>query len=87
MSSTAVKNCRSAAKAYEALAEAFQQVNNLPKLKAQVNAGSDLWAEVSLMFTKRLALDAQLRVSIRNMFCLFQRTALTQGVGRKHGTR
>lgn len=52
MSSTAVKQCRNAAKAYEALAEAFQQVNNLPKLKAQVNAGSDIWAEVSQIRAK-----------------------------------
>lgn len=47
MSGTAAKNCRNAAKAYEALADAYQQLNNLPKLKAQVNAGIDLWAEVS----------------------------------------
>ncbi|KAJ4346978.1 uncharacterized protein N0V89_010911 [Didymosphaeria variabile] len=45
MSSAAVKHCKNAAKAYEALAEAFQQLNNLPKLKAQVNAGSEIWAE------------------------------------------
>ncbi|KAF1979970.1 hypothetical protein BU23DRAFT_549136 [Bimuria novae-zelandiae CBS 107.79] len=45
MSSTAVKNCKNAAKAYEALADAFQQLNNLPKLKAQVNAGMEIWEE------------------------------------------
>ncbi|KAJ4303752.1 hypothetical protein N0V90_002653 [Kalmusia sp. IMI 367209] len=45
MSGGAVKNCKSTAKAYEALADAFQQLSNLPKLKAQVNAGKDIWAE------------------------------------------
>jgi hypothetical protein len=57
MSNGAIKHCKNAAKAYEALAEAFQQVNNLPKLKAQVNAGSDIWAEVSRIRVKHLMLD------------------------------
>lgn len=47
MSSSALKNCKAAASAYEALADAFQQLNNLPQLKAQVNAGRDIWGEVS----------------------------------------
>ncbi|KAF2477928.1 uncharacterized protein BDR25DRAFT_275470 [Lindgomyces ingoldianus] len=40
-----IKYIRAASKAYEALAEAFTQTNNLPKLKAQINAGKDTWAE------------------------------------------
>lgn len=47
MSGAALKTCKMGAKAYEALAEAFQHLNNLAKLKAQVNAGSSEWAEVS----------------------------------------
>jgi hypothetical protein len=43
----AVKQIRAAAKAYEALADAFSQLNNLPKLKAQVAAGTEIWTEVS----------------------------------------
>lgn len=42
-----MKQVRACAKAYEALAEAFSQLNNLPKLKAQINAGKDTWDEVS----------------------------------------
>lgn len=49
MNNTALKTCKSSAKAYEALADAFQQLNNLLKLKAQVNAGADIWAEVSVL--------------------------------------
>jgi COP9 signalosome complex subunit 3 len=44
---TAIKQVRSASKAYEALADAYTQLNNLPKLKAQINAGTQIWAEVS----------------------------------------
>jgi len=43
----AVKQIRAVAKAYEALADAFSQLNNLPKLKAQVAAGTEIWTEVS----------------------------------------
>jgi COP9 signalosome complex subunit 3 len=42
-----MKQVKSASKAYEALAEAYQQLGNLPKLKAQINAGTEIWAEVS----------------------------------------
>jgi COP9 signalosome complex subunit 3 len=44
----AIKQVKSASKAYEALAEAYTQLGNLPKLKAQIKAGTDTWAEVSL---------------------------------------
>jgi COP9 signalosome complex subunit 3 len=43
----AIKQIKSASKAYEALAEAYTQLGNLPKLKAQIKAGADTWAEVS----------------------------------------
>ncbi|KAF2711703.1 hypothetical protein K504DRAFT_475490 [Pleomassaria siparia CBS 279.74] len=41
----AIKQVRFASRAYEALATAFEQVNNLPKFRAQVNAGRDVWAD------------------------------------------
>jgi hypothetical protein len=43
----AIKQVKSASKAYDALAEAYQHFNNFPKLKAQIKAGSEIWAEVS----------------------------------------
>lgn len=44
--STAIKQVRSASKAYEAVAEAYSHLNNMSKLKAQINAGAQTWAEV-----------------------------------------
>jgi len=44
--SIAMKQVKSASKAYDALAEAYEQVGNLAKLKAQIKAGEGLWAEV-----------------------------------------
>ncbi|KAF2195486.1 hypothetical protein K469DRAFT_616181 [Zopfia rhizophila CBS 207.26] len=41
----AIKQVRAASRPYEALAEAFTQIHNLPKLKSQANAGKDTWAE------------------------------------------
>lgn len=43
----AIKQVRSASKPYEAVAEAYAQLSNLPKLKAQINAGAQIWADVS----------------------------------------
>lgn len=60
MNTGAVKHCKAAAKGYEALAEAFQQLNNLAKLKAQVNAGVDTWTEVRLHGTEGLAFSIRL---------------------------
>lgn len=48
---SALKQVKAASKAYEALAEAFSQFNNIPKLRAQVNAGKDLWADVRPLCT------------------------------------
>ena len=44
----AIKNVKIASKAYEALAEAYEELDNMSKLKAQVQAGSEIWAEVWL---------------------------------------
>ena len=43
----AIKHIKAVSKAYEALGEAYSQLGNLPKLKAQIKAGADTWAEVS----------------------------------------
>jgi hypothetical protein len=48
----AIKQVKSASKAYEALADAYTQLGNLPKLKAQIKAGTDTWAEVSFETSK-----------------------------------
>jgi COP9 signalosome complex subunit 3 len=42
----AIKQVKSASKAYEAVAEAYTHLGNLPKLKAQIKAGAETWAEV-----------------------------------------
>jgi COP9 signalosome complex subunit 3 len=44
---TAIKQVRSASKAYEAVAEAYSHLNDMSKLKAQINAGAQTWTEVS----------------------------------------
>lgn len=41
----ALKALKGASRAYEALGEAFAQLSNLPKLRAQINAGTETWAE------------------------------------------
>jgi COP9 signalosome complex subunit 3 len=35
-----------ASKAYDALAEAYEDLNNMPKLKSQIKMGTEIWAEV-----------------------------------------
>jgi COP9 signalosome complex subunit 3 len=42
----AIKQIKNASKAYDALAEAYCQLGNLPKLNAQIKAGADIWIEV-----------------------------------------
>ncbi|KAL6157139.1 hypothetical protein ACJQWK_07073 [Exserohilum turcicum] len=42
---TAMKNIKAACKAYEALAEAYEELDNMSKLKAQAQAGTEIWAE------------------------------------------
>ncbi|KAF2739397.1 hypothetical protein EJ04DRAFT_484181 [Polyplosphaeria fusca] len=41
----AMKLIKTASKAYDAVADAFQQLGNFAKLKSQVLAGKDIWAE------------------------------------------
>ncbi|KAF2853966.1 hypothetical protein T440DRAFT_295268 [Plenodomus tracheiphilus IPT5] len=43
--SQAIKQVKGASRAYEALAEAYEQLGNLPKLKAQIKTGEEIWAE------------------------------------------
>jgi len=45
-SSNAMKTVKAASKAYEALAEAYGELDNMSKLKAQTQAGAEIWAEV-----------------------------------------
>jgi COP9 signalosome complex subunit 3 len=48
----AIKQVKSASKAYEALAEAYTQLGNMSKLKVQVKYGTEIWAEVSWWMCK-----------------------------------
>ncbi|KAI8938246.1 hypothetical protein NX059_005906 [Plenodomus lindquistii] len=43
--SNAIKQVKAASKAYEALAEAYEQLDNLPRLKSQIKIGDEIWAE------------------------------------------
>jgi COP9 signalosome complex subunit 3 len=45
---SAIKDVKAASKPYEALAEAYEELDNMSKLKAQVQAGSEIWVEVWL---------------------------------------
>ncbi|KAF2259456.1 hypothetical protein CC78DRAFT_537069 [Lojkania enalia] len=63
----AMKQVRTASRAYEALAEAFAQMDNLPKLKAQVNAGKDLWAEDGNTGLVRELVDQQLKFYVTRL--------------------
>jgi COP9 signalosome complex subunit 3 len=42
----AIKTIRTASKAYEALAEAYEDLDNMAKLKSQIKMGAEIWAEV-----------------------------------------
>lgn len=46
---SAMKNIKAASKAYEALADAYEELDNMSKLKAQAQAGGEIWAEVREM--------------------------------------
>ncbi len=48
VTSHVIKQIKAASKAYEALGEAYVQLSNMPKLKAQIKSGSEIWAEVRL---------------------------------------
>ncbi|KAH4203988.1 hypothetical protein HBH96_000730 [Parastagonospora nodorum] len=57
----AIKQVKSASKAYDALAEAYQHFNNFPKLKAQIKAGSEIWAEDGNTGLVNEVLESQMR--------------------------
>lgn len=44
-----MKNIKAASKGYEALADAYEELDKMPKLKAQAQAGGEIWAEVRAM--------------------------------------
>jgi COP9 signalosome complex subunit 3 len=50
---TAIKQVRGASRAYEAVADAYGHLHNMAKLKAQINAGAQLWAEVRNCSTRQ----------------------------------
>lgn len=52
----AMKTVRSASRAYIALAEDFQ-ARNMPKLKADIDAGGSMWREVRRMWFRALVLS------------------------------
>jgi len=52
---SAIKDIKAASKAYEALADAYEELDNMSKLKAQVQAGSEVWAEVWSSYTANRA--------------------------------
>jgi COP9 signalosome complex subunit 3 len=65
----AIKQVKSASKAYEAVAEAYAQLGNMSKLKAQIKYGTEIWAEVRLR-------------NFAGLFSMFQ-MALTRVIGRQ----
>ncbi|KAJ4366578.1 hypothetical protein N0V95_000245 [Ascochyta clinopodiicola] len=60
----AIKQVRSASKAYEAVAEAYTQLSNMSKLKAQINAGAQTWAEDGNTGLVKAVLDSQMRAYV-----------------------
>lgn len=63
----AMKHVRSASKAYEAVAEAYSHLNNMSKLKAQVNAGAQTWAEDGNTGLVKAVLDSQMRAYVSRL--------------------
>ncbi|KAF9694984.1 hypothetical protein EKO04_006739 [Ascochyta lentis] len=61
---TAIKQVRSASKAYEAVAEAYTQLSNMSKLKAQIHAGAQTWAEDGNTGLVQAVLDSQMRAYV-----------------------
>ncbi|KZM25342.1 hypothetical protein ST47_g3537 [Ascochyta rabiei] len=61
---TAMKQVRCASKAYEAVAEAYTQLSNPSKLKAQINAGAQTWAEDGNTGLVKAVLDSQTRAYV-----------------------
>lgn len=65
--STAMRQVKSASKAYEALAEAYEQVGNLAKLKAQIKAGEEMWAEDGNQGLVQALLGSQMRAYVSQL--------------------
>jgi len=65
--SIAMKQVKSASKAYDALAEAYEQVGNLAKLKAQIKAGEGLWAEDGNQGLVHELLHSQMRTYVSRL--------------------
>lgn len=64
---TAIKQVRSASKAYEAVAEAYTHLNNMSKLKAQINAGAQTWAEDGNTGLVKAVMDSQMRAYVSRL--------------------
>ncbi|KAH6643855.1 hypothetical protein C7974DRAFT_324937 [Boeremia exigua] len=63
----AIKQVRSASKAYEAVAEAYSHLSNMSKLKAQINAGAQIWAEDGNTGLVQAVLDSQMRAYVSRL--------------------
>ncbi|KAL1644300.1 hypothetical protein SLS61_008903 [Didymella pomorum] len=61
---TAIKQVRGASKAYEAVADAYGHLHNMAKLKAQINAGAQLWAEDGNTGLVKAVQESQMRAYI-----------------------
>jgi COP9 signalosome complex subunit 3 len=66
-SNTAILTVKSASKAYDALADAFGQFNNMAKLKAQIKEGRQKWAEDGNSGLVQELIESQLSFAIRRL--------------------
>jgi COP9 signalosome complex subunit 3 len=64
---TAIKQVRGASRAYEAVADAYGHLHNMAKLKAQINAGAQLWAEDGNTGLVKAVLDSQMRAYVSRL--------------------
>ncbi|KAH8724492.1 hypothetical protein GQ44DRAFT_708766 [Phaeosphaeriaceae sp. PMI808] len=63
----AIKQVKSASKAYEALTEAYAQLGNLSRLKVQIKSGTEIWAEDGNTGLVREVLDSQMRAYVSRL--------------------
>ncbi|KAL5120948.1 hypothetical protein ACEQ8H_001136 [Pleosporales sp. CAS-2024a] len=63
----AMKQVKSASRAYDAVAEAYQQSGNLAKLKAQIKAGSEIWAEDGNAGLVKEVVESQMRAYVSRL--------------------
>ncbi|KAF1945779.1 hypothetical protein EJ02DRAFT_473705 [Clathrospora elynae] len=63
----AMKTIKSASKAYEALAEAYEELDNMPKLKAQIKFGAETWAEDGNTGLVTELLNSQMRTYVSQL--------------------